>query len=81
VLILGVSLEEVWCVHTPRDNKPASPPPFIAHLMERFPGIWTRMGRLGWQWDTLQYWSPSNQEPTQCTHDKSESTQGRYEDR
>jgi hypothetical protein len=25
VLTLEVSLEEEWCIHTPRDNKPISP--------------------------------------------------------
>jgi hypothetical protein len=34
VLTWEVSLEEEWCIHTPRDNKPVSPQPFLAHLME-----------------------------------------------
>jgi hypothetical protein len=34
VLTLEVSLEEEWYIHTLRDNKPVSPHPFLAHLME-----------------------------------------------
>jgi hypothetical protein len=40
VLILKVSLEEELCMHTPRENKPVGPRPFLTHSMERFPGIW-----------------------------------------
>jgi hypothetical protein len=34
VLTLEVSLEEQWHIHTPRDNKPISPQPFLDHLMK-----------------------------------------------
>jgi hypothetical protein len=34
VLTWEVSLEEEWCIHTLMDNKPVSPQPFLAHLME-----------------------------------------------
>jgi hypothetical protein len=40
VLTLEVSLEEECCIHTPRDNKPVSPQPFLDHLMKGFSGIW-----------------------------------------
>jgi hypothetical protein len=39
VLTLEVSLEEEWCIHIPRDNKPVSPQPFLDHLMKQFLGI------------------------------------------
>jgi hypothetical protein len=40
VLTLEVSLEEEWCIHTPGDNKPVGPQPFLDHLMKWFPGVW-----------------------------------------
>jgi hypothetical protein len=40
VLTLEVSLEAEWHTHTPRDNKPISPQPFIDHLMKQFLGVW-----------------------------------------
>jgi hypothetical protein len=39
VLTLEVSLEEEWQIHTPRDNKPIGPQPFLDHLVKRFPGV------------------------------------------
>jgi hypothetical protein len=47
VLTLEVSLEEEWHIHTPRDNKPFGPQPFLDHLMKWFPGIWDQDGRIG----------------------------------
>jgi hypothetical protein len=66
VITLEVSLEEEWCIHTPRDNKPVSPQPFLDHLTKWFLGtcFGTRMDKLGWQQDIPQYWSLSNQELT-----------------
>jgi hypothetical protein len=64
VLTLKVSLEEEWCIHTPRDNKPVSPQPFLDHLGSGSQVFGTRTGKLGWQQGILQYWSPSNQELT-----------------
>jgi hypothetical protein len=46
VLTLEVSLEEEWRIHTPRDNKPVSPQPFLDHLIKWFPGIWDQDGRI-----------------------------------
>jgi hypothetical protein len=46
VLTLEVSLEEEWCIHTPRDNKPVSPQPFLDHLMKWFPGVWDQDERI-----------------------------------
>jgi hypothetical protein len=39
VLTLEVSLEEEWCIHTPRDNKSVGPQLFLDHLMKQFLGI------------------------------------------
>jgi hypothetical protein len=39
VLTMEVSLEKEWRVHTPRDNKPIGPQPFLDHLMKQFLGI------------------------------------------
>jgi hypothetical protein len=45
VLTLEVSLEE-WHIHTPRDNKPVGPQPFLDHLMKWFLGVWDQDGRI-----------------------------------
>jgi hypothetical protein len=47
VLTLEVSLEEVWRIHPPRENKPFSPQPFLHHLIKWFSGIWDQDERMG----------------------------------
>jgi hypothetical protein len=47
VLTLEVSLDEEWCIHPPRDNKPVSPQPFLDHLMKQFLGIWDHYEQIG----------------------------------
>jgi hypothetical protein len=47
VLTLEISLEKEWHIHTPRDNKPVCPQPFLDHLMIQFPGIWDQDRRIG----------------------------------
>jgi hypothetical protein len=47
VPILEFSLEEEWHKHTPKDNKPVGPQPFLAHQLGQFPGIWDQGGQIG----------------------------------